>query len=928
MRRFRATTLTVILILTGAAGNASPQDDASLSPAQSRILARIDSLHVARDVPAAEALLTRKLDTARLSDDGTFELELLVRHGRLLVSYGQAGRGAPLLEQAVALAEARTDSLNLARSIRWLSLAESLRGRNEAAGVLYRRLREVAVARADFLHEGWALVGLGWEAVQQGRLEDARGHYDRAVRLFAALGDTDAEIWARNGYALVLQRLGDYQAALALYRELMAVARRTDYTMVEAMACNNAGSLLQNLGDPSAAIPLYERARELHQAALQTREALVPALNIAVCLIEQDRPDEAVPLLDELDRECVVEGFPDLRADVLYELARARGAQGRLLEAAALHRRIAAIPAELPVHTRVRNVTGLGRILAEMDSTGAALAVVEAARPALLELTRGNERLMLEMGYGSRLADAGRTTEALDVLAAVATEAAATGVTGYRIAARARGGELHQAAGRADSALAWYRLAAAAWEAEREVPLDPRWREQRGTYGQLIYPQLAHLLVTAGDPRAAFAAVHAFKARTLSEAMLGPGATPSVDTVGSAPGAEILPLLQGSVLGPEELFLDYYLGAERSYVFAVTRSEVRAVPLAPLPQLTRLLENYRDLLANPDAAASLTPVGRRVAGQLFPGLEDLLSAATSLVWAPDGPLHRIPLAALPTPGGTDGGLLVDSHTLVRIPSAAALVHLRSGLPATLPSTSSTVLAVVGRRGEDGVPLRGPVRETEDLRTAYLGVTVLLDPEPARVLDVDAERPDAILHLAAHAVTDPRHPWRSAFVLGAPPDAPPGGDRLTAGMIARQRLPWRLAVLASCESVGSRALVGEGQLGLSSAFLGAGVPAVIATLWPISDRTARTFSQAFYSSLAADHTVAEALRDARQELRGTADTAHSRAWAAFVLAGDGEARFSLEHRIRLRAVIWLVPVVVLLGALWLFADRRRRDVRAG
>ena len=48
----------------------------------------------------------------------------------------------------------------------------------------------------------------------------------------------------------------------------------------------------------------------------------------------------------------------------------------------------------------------------------------------------------------------------------------------------------------------------------------------------------------------------------------------------------------------------------------------------------------------------------------------------------------------------------------------------------------------------------------------------------------------------------------------------------------------------------------------------------------------------------------------------------------MLAGDGEARFSLEHRIRLRAVVWLVPVVVLLGALWLFADRRRRDVRAG
>ena len=59
-------------------------------------------------------------------------------------------------------------------------------------------------------------------------------------------------------------------------------------------------------------------------------------------------------------------------------------------------------------------------------------------------------------------------------------------------------------------------------------------------------------------------------------------------------------------------------------------------------------------------------------------------------------------------------------------------------------------------------------------------------------------------------------------------------------IAPIRLRAGMAFLSGCESARGRASAGEGVLGLSSAFLVAGVPAVVATLWPVDDAATARF----------------------------------------------------------------------------------------
>ena len=84
-----------------------------------------------------------------------------------------------------------------------------------------------------------------------------------------------------------------------------------------------------------------------------------------------------------------------------------------------------------------------------------------------------------------------------------------------------------------------------------------------------------------------------------------------------------------------------------------------------------------------------------------------------------------------------------------------------------------------------------------------------------------------------------------------------------------QLPARLAVLSSCRSGGGRILSGEGVQGLCGAFLSAGVRAVVATLWPVDDRTTSRLMELFYSELAGGKTVAMALHRAQMALRRAA-----------------------------------------------------------
>src|SRR5262245_44078627 len=173
----------------------------------------------------------------------------------------------------------------------------------------------------------------------------------------------------------------------------------------------------------------------------------------------------------------------------------------------------------------------------------------------------------------------------------------------------------------------------------------------------------------------------------------------------------------------------------------------------------------------------------------------------------------------------------------------------------------------------------------------------------------------VLHIAAHARVVDRSPWQSGFRMadttsaeaatgsraaGEEEEVEPGflsaedavriarafppGPYVRAWQIAQLRLGAELALLSGCETAGGRVTTGEGTLGLTAAFLSAGVPVVVSSLWPIDDRVTRAMMRSFYRRLAGGDPVATALRRAQLEMRRSSRYAHPYFWAGFTVVG--------------------------------------------
>ncbi len=97
-----------------------------------------------------------------------------------------------------------------------------------------------------------------------------------------------------------------------------------------------------------------------------------------------------------------------------------------------------------------------------------------------------------------------------------------------------------------------------------------------------------------------------------------------------------------------------------------------------------------------------------------------------------------------------------------------------------------------------------------------------------------------------------------------------------------RLVARLVVLSACNT-GRGRVTGDGVVGLSRAFIAAGVPSVIVSLWTVPDTPTSSLMTTFYQHLRASPDKARALRLAvLATLRRHPDPVD---WAGFTLVGN-------------------------------------------
>ena len=227
---------------------------------------------------------------------------------------------------------------------------------------------------------------------------------------------------------------------------------------------------------------------------------------------------------------------------------------------------------------------------------------------------------------------------------------------------------------------------------------------------------------------------------------------------------------------------------------------------------------------------------------------------TTLFIVTDGPVGRIPMAALMV----EGRRLVEFYDIAYVPNLAAFILARTQ-EFTEPYTAPVVLAAAEELGQGQ-------KEAEQV-AKLLGVSLNIGDGATSQAFRGAARA-RVLHIVGHSGLLNGRAWLDLA------DGP-----VQASSILAWQLRPQMVFLASCES-GARP--GQQMWGsLGSAFLAAGARAVVAALWSIDDERARRFVERFYRGGGARRPLAVLSETQRSLIR---EGVSIREWAPYVLLG--------------------------------------------
>lgn len=147
-----------------------------------------------------------------------------------------------------------------------------------------------------------------------------------------------------------------------------------------------------------------------------------------------------------------------------------------------------------------------------------------------------------------------------------------------------------------------------------------------------------------------------------------------------------------------------------------------------------------------------------------------------------------------------------------------------------------------------------------------------------------EKPYDFIHVATHSFANLQYPELSGIVCHPNSDNSETENILRMGEIYHFDIQSNLVVLSSCESGYGELLGGEGMLGLNRAFVFAGTPNVLYSLWKVNDKITAHLMIEFYRQVLSGQSYASALRIAKLKTLKEEGTALPMYWTAFQLIG--------------------------------------------
>ena len=380
-------------------------------------------------------------------------------------------------------------------------------------------------------------------------------------------------------------------------------------------------------------------------------------------------------------------------------------------------------------------------------------------------------------------------------------------------------------------------------------------------------------------------------------------------------------VLQREVLKSDEVMIEYFVSKDGVYAFLITDKTFEVVYLGKkkgnidgdiqsvIKSVTPYIEGNKLKLTEFNRGAAM-----RLYEILLKPFENRIKGRR-LIIVPDGNLSRLPFEILMV---NDSKYVVEEYSVKYVQSASVLYILRTkykqdGLSDSFVGFGDPVYDYgnyIGKKAEYGTPeykegqttlaQRGYIRAGGKLsrlvgsgeevkgigemfkgkkRDAKTYLRIYAREENAKGVEMDNY---GYIHFSVHGLVNDKF---QALALSQIPNAKEDG-MLSLGEIMNLKYNARMIVLSACESGLGKEERGEGVTGLTRAFMYAGSPAVVVSLWSVDDEGTMELMKRLYGNILEKRLSKErSLRDSKLDMLKNTKFRHPFFWGAFVIYGE-------------------------------------------
>jgi len=308
-------------------------------------------------------------------------------------------------------------------------------------------------------------------------------------------------------------------------------------------------------------------------------------------------------------------------------------------------------------------------------------------------------------------------------------------------------------------------------------------------------------------------------------------------------------------LDPGVTMLEYFVSGNDVWLWVVEKDQVEFVSASiARKDLVSKVTELRDTIYQLSEKERFITLSQELHKLLIqPALQHI--RGKELIIVPHDVLHYLPFQALQSP---DGRYLIEKYPMYYLSSASLLQFTQEKRRAM----GEKVLAFGNPDlGDPEKNLEYADLEAQEIKSAYPQSAVYLKRDATEEKAKALSPSNDIIHFATHAELKEDDPFSSAILL-AKSDKEDG--RLEAREIFGMNLKASLVVLSGCDTGLGKLSTGDELVGLTRAFIYAGTPSVVASLWKIDDSSTAQLMSAFYKNLKT-MTKVEALREAQLQL---------------------------------------------------------------